>query len=68
MALEAESVALELIAELRLLMPRIRRVDRSLADQLVRAANSVVLNICGGGILGSGESAGALSLRCGECE
>jgi four helix bundle protein len=46
MALEVESVALELVAALRPLMPRIRRAERSLADQLSRAANSIVLNIC----------------------
>jgi four helix bundle protein len=46
MVLEVETVALELVAELRALVSRIRRADRSLADQLVRAANSVVLNLC----------------------
>lgn len=45
MTLEVESVALALVRELRPLMPRIRRADRSLADQLARAANSLVLNI-----------------------
>jgi four helix bundle protein len=46
MALIVESVALELVTALRPLMPRIKRADRSLADQLGRAANSIVLNIC----------------------
>jgi|SRR5688572_3613712 len=43
--LKVAEVAYEVVAELRPLMPRIRRSDRSLADQLLRAANSMVLNI-----------------------
>jgi four helix bundle protein len=46
MALDVETVALELVAALRPLVPRIQRRDRSLADQLRRAASSVVLNVC----------------------
>jgi len=38
-------VSIELIHHLRPLVERIRRRDRSLADQLVRAANSIALNI-----------------------
>ncbi len=38
-------VSLELITALRPVVVRIRRRDRALADQLVRAANSVALNI-----------------------
>src|SRR6188472_3446945 len=45
MSLKVAEVAYEVIAELRPLMPRIRRSDRSLADQLLRAANSMALNI-----------------------
>jgi len=45
MSLQVASISLELIASLRPLVPRIRRHDRSLADQLVRAASSVALNI-----------------------
>jgi four helix bundle protein len=36
---------MELVTCLRPLVPRIKRRDRSLADQLVRAASSVALNI-----------------------
>ena len=46
MALQVEQVALELVAALRPLMPRIRRHSRSLCDQLQRAADSIVLNLC----------------------
>lgn len=45
MSLQVASVSLEMVAALRPLVPRIRRHDRSLADQLVRAASSVALNI-----------------------
>ena len=45
MALQVAVVSLEMIAALRPLVSRIRRNDRSLADQLVRAASSVALNI-----------------------
>lgn len=48
MSLQVQDVALEAIAALRPLMPLIRRSDRSLADQLTRAASSVVLNIAEG--------------------
>jgi len=43
--LHVATVSLELIQLLRPLVERIRRRDRSLADQLVRAANSIALNI-----------------------
>ena len=48
--LEAYKVALQLVRELRTVVPAIARHDRDLADQLKRAANSVGLN------LGEGES------------
>ena len=44
MALQVVGVSLEMIAAVRPLVQRIRRHDRSLADQLVRAASSVALN------------------------
>jgi len=45
MAFQVEETAYELIAALQPLMARIRRQDKSLADQLTRAATSVALNI-----------------------
>lgn len=45
MPLIVASLSVELVAALRPLVPRIKRHDRSLADQLVRAASSVALNI-----------------------
>jgi len=48
MALQVAVFSIELIEALRPLVPRIKRHDRSLADQLVRAASSVALNIAEG--------------------
>ena len=42
---EVEEVAVRLIESLRPLVPRIKARDRALADQLMRAASSVALNI-----------------------
>jgi four helix bundle protein len=44
----AYEVAKELIASLRELVPIVRRSDRDLADQLARAATSVLLNLAEG--------------------
>jgi four helix bundle protein len=49
MGLQVAGLSLELIEALRPLVVRVRRQDRSLADQLVRAASSVALNIAEGG-------------------
>jgi four helix bundle protein len=48
MALQIAQLSIEAVEALRPLVPRIRRHDRSLADQLVRAASSVALNIAEG--------------------
>lgn len=45
MALVVQQLTLEVIAQLRPLVARIQRRDRSLAQQLQRAASSVALNI-----------------------
>jgi four helix bundle protein len=45
MALQVEALTFEMIAVVRPVVARVRRYDRSLADQLVRAASSVALNI-----------------------
>ena len=45
---QAAELSFELIEELRPLVSRIRAVDRGLADQLMRAASSVALNIAEG--------------------
>ena len=42
---EVQEVALEAVQELRPLVARIAKQDRGLADQLRRAASSVVLNV-----------------------
>jgi four helix bundle protein len=43
--LHVATVSVELIRLLRPLVERIRRRDRALAEQLVRAANSIALNV-----------------------
>ena len=48
MPLQVAQLSIEVVEALRPLVPRIRRHDRSLADQLVRAASSVALNIAEG--------------------
>jgi four helix bundle protein len=48
MPFHVQELSFELIDELRPLLPRIRARDRALADQLMRAANSVALNISEG--------------------
>jgi four helix bundle protein len=48
MALQIAGLSLEAIEALRPLVAKVRRRDRSLADQLVRAASSVALNIAEG--------------------
>ncbi len=45
MAFQVQEYAYEVIAELQPLVARIKRHDRSLADQLTRAASSIALNI-----------------------
>jgi four helix bundle protein len=45
MALIVADLSIELIERLRPLVPRIKARDKSLADQLQRAASSIALNI-----------------------
>ena len=47
-------VSIELVAELRNLVPIIKRHDRDLADQIHRAATSVALNLAEGQRLAAG--------------
>jgi hypothetical protein len=44
-AFQVEAFAIELIEALQPLVPRIKARDRALADQVMRAASSVALNI-----------------------
>jgi four helix bundle protein len=45
MALQVAALSIQLIETLRPLVPRIKQRDKSLADQLTRAASSAALNI-----------------------
>ncbi len=51
----AYDVSLELIAELRVVMPANKRRDRNLADQIGRAATSVALNLAEGSCRTAGD-------------
>ena len=48
MALEVKRISIEAITELRPLMARIQARDKSLAQQITRAASSMSLNIAEG--------------------
>jgi four helix bundle protein len=48
MALQVQDLSFEMISAVRPVVAWVRRQDRSLADQLVRAASSVALNIAEG--------------------
>jgi four helix bundle protein len=63
MALQVAALSFEAIEALRPLAARTRRQDRSLADQLVRAASSVALNIAEGD---ASEEAGSAALLLGR--
>lgn len=45
MALQVAELSIELIEALRPLVPRIKARDKSLADQIMRAASSIALNV-----------------------
>ena len=45
MALQVAELSLDLIQTLRPLVPRIKQRDKSLADQILRSASSIALNI-----------------------
>ncbi len=45
MALQVAELSLELIESLRPLVPRIKAKDKSLADQIMRSASSIALNL-----------------------
>lgn len=45
MALQVASLSIQLIEYLRPLVPRIKQRDKSLAEQLARAASSIALNV-----------------------
>ena len=51
----AHDVSLELIGQLRMVMPAIKRADRNLADQIGRAATSVSLNLAEGRMRSAGD-------------
>ena len=64
--LVAYQVAIELIQELRRVVPIVRRHDSNLADQLQRAASSVLLNLSEGQRRVKGNKQRAYEIAHGE--
>ena len=62
----AYEVSLEVISSLRAVVPLIERHDRDLADQLKRAASSVVLNLAEGNRLTKGNRPKHFSIAHGS--
>ena len=62
----AYEVSLEVVASLRALVPIIERNDHDLADQLKRAASSVVLNLAEGNRLTKGNRPRHFSIAHGS--
>ena len=52
----AYDVSLDLIRQLRVVMPTIKRADRNLADQIGRAATSIALNLSEGRCRSGGDA------------
>ena len=66
MAFQVEEYSYQLIELLRPLVERVRRRDRSLADQLTRAASSVALNIAEGNFSDPGNRRARLFTAAGS--
>jgi hypothetical protein len=60
MALKVAELSLELIEELRPLVPRIKQKDKSLADQIMRSSSSIALNLGEAELSDPGNRAGAI--------
>lgn len=68
MPFQVQELSFELIDELRPLIPRIRARDRALADQLMRAASSVALNISEGRTSDPGNQRSRYFTACGSAD
>ena len=64
--MDAYNVTLDLIRELRTIVPVVEQQDRDLADQLRRAANSVFLNLCEGRKRLKGDRVRLFGYACGS--
>ena len=67
MGLRVAALSFQLIDELRPLVVELKRKDRALADQLMRAASSVALNIAEGDV-GPRQPTSAVLHRGRKCE
>ena len=66
MAFEAQQIALSIIHDLRTVVPRVRRSDKHLADQIKRAATSTALLIAEGSKTSDGNGLAKLRLARGS--
>jgi four helix bundle protein len=66
MPFQVEEYAYELITALNPLLPRIKRHDKSLADQLTRASTSIALNIAESNYSDPGNKQARLSTAAGS--
>ncbi|HVY28658.1 MAG TPA: four helix bundle protein [Polyangiaceae bacterium] len=66
MSFQVQEYAYELIAAVQPLITRIKRQDRSLADQLTRAASSIALNIAESSYLDPGNKRARLFTAAGS--
>jgi four helix bundle protein len=64
--LEAYAVSKSLIRSLRTIVPIIKKNDRDLADQLKRAATSVLLNVAEGEYRAAGDRRHAFEIAAGS--
>ena len=60
-------VSLQMIEELKTVVPAVARQDRDLADQLKRAATSVVLNVAEGRLRQGGDQRRCFQIAAGSC-
>jgi len=66
MTFDAYDVSLELVRELAPIVPAIKKHDRDLADQLRRAASSIVLNISEGSGRAGGDRRRSFEIAAGS--
>ena len=59
-------VSLQMIEELKTVVPAVARQDRDLADQLKRAATSVVLNVAEGRLRQGGDQRRCFQIAAGS--
>jgi four helix bundle protein len=65
--LDCYRVSLSMISSLKSVVPAIAKYDRDLANQLQRAASSVVLNVAEGRLRQGGDQRRSFQIAAGSC-